>query len=300
MTLEYLHVDVFTPRAFSGNSLAVILNAGDLDPRQMLAITRELRHFESIFVQREKTKRAYSARVFDLLDELPFAGHPLIGAAAALHHRDGTTAEVEWSFELPSRTVSVASRRTHEGYSALLDQGEPLFLGEHTNREEVASAFGLAAADLDPRLPLATISTGLRYLVVPVERGALAKAAIKLDITDLVARAGAQYAVLLDDAALEMRHWTNDGKIEDVATGSAAGTIGAYRLRYAEARPDETFRLHQGRFTGRPSQLYVEPSGGSGPTRSVRVGGNVAIVGHGVLDVRPDRDPEGLTASADA
>lgn len=101
----------------------------------------------------------------------------------------------------------------------------------------------------------------------------MAKAAIGQDITDLVTRVGAQYAVLLDDAALGVRHWTNDGKIEDVATGSAAGTLGAYRLRYAGAPAGETFRLRQNRFTGRPSELFVEPSGSAGPSRSVEVGG---------------------------
>ena len=58
-----------------------------------------------------------------------------------------------------------------------------------------------------------------------------------------------------------MRHWNNDGIIEDVATGSAAGTIGAYRLRHGLARGGDTFILNQGQFTGRPSELRVLPEG---------------------------------------
>ena len=105
------------------------------------------------------------------------------------------------------------------------------------------------------------VSTGLRYLIVPVRPGALARARISRDITELLRGANAQFAVLLDESAVEVRHWNNDGIIEDVATGSAAGTIGAYRLRHGLARGGDTFILNQGQFTGRPSKLRVLPEG---------------------------------------
>lgn len=98
---------------------------------------------------------------------------------------------------------------------------------------------------------------------------------------------GAQFAVLLDEASLEIRHWNNDGIVEDIATGSAAGTIGAYRLKHGLAKAGETFILNQGRFTGRPSQLRVRAEGDSRSIASVLVGGDVALVGSGRLDVRP-------------
>jgi predicted PhzF superfamily epimerase YddE/YHI9 len=127
----------------------------------------------------------------------------------------------------------------------------------------------------------------LRYLIVPVVPGALEKARIRTDISALVKRAGAQFAVLLDEAALEIRHWNNDGIVEDVATGSAAGTVGAYRMRYCGARSGEIFALNQGRFAGRPSLIDVKPRGTADAVHSVLVGGKVAIVGHGVLEVLP-------------
>lgn len=75
--------------------------------------------------------------------------------------------------------------------------------------------------------------------------------------------------------------------VEDVATGSAAGTIGAYRLRHGLASDGEPFLLHQGRFAGRPSTLRVQPSGTPQEVRSVLVGGEVALVGRGALLVLP-------------
>ncbi len=118
---------------------------------------------------------------------------------------------------------------TGGGYSGWLDQGAPEFLGTFDDGAQIAAAFNLAPHDLDGDLPMEVVSTGLRYLIVPVGPGALARARISLDITELLHGIGAQFAVLLDESAVEVRHWNNDGILEDVATGSAAGTIGAYR-----------------------------------------------------------------------
>jgi trans-2,3-dihydro-3-hydroxyanthranilate isomerase len=227
------------------------------------------------------------ARVFDLFEELPFAGHPLIGAAAVLHRASGVADAQTWAVDLPRQTVRVTTTPTAAGYFSLLEQGVPRFLGTVPDRPAFARAFNLESHDLRPDLPLEVVSTGLRYLIVPVQPGVLERARITRDITKMLHGVNAQFAVLLDEAALEIRHWNNDGIVEDVATGSAAGTIGAYRLRHGLARGGETFILHQGRFTGRPSTLRVRPEGARDAVERVNVGGDVAFVGHGVLDVYP-------------
>jgi PhzF family phenazine biosynthesis protein len=284
--LTYRHVDVFAPRPYAGNSLAVFADSGGLDARQMLAITRELRHFEAIFLTPTDDLRRFGARIFDLFEELPFAGHPIIGAAAMLHDAGDNGDRAEWTFDLAHKSVTVATTRTATGLFGLLDQGAAEFLGEVANRDAVAAAFDLGSDDLDASLPLAVVSTGLCYLIIPVRPGALDRARIGTDISGLVQGVGAQFAVLLDEAALEVRHWNNDGVVEDVATGSAAGTIGAYRLRHCAAPSGQPFTLHQGRFAGRPSRLTVEPWG-SGDQVSVKVGGDVAVVGRGWLEALP-------------
>jgi predicted PhzF superfamily epimerase YddE/YHI9 len=72
-----------------------------------------------------------------------------------------------------------------------------------------------------------------------------------------------------------------------VATGSAAGTIGAYRLRHGLVRGGDTFILHQGQFTGRPSKLRVIPEGSANDVETVKVGGDVSFVGHGRIEALP-------------
>jgi trans-2,3-dihydro-3-hydroxyanthranilate isomerase len=122
---------------------------------------------------------------------------------------------------------------------------------------------------------------------VPVAPEVLSRAHLAQDITEGLRSVGAQFAVLFDGSTLEVRHWNNDGIIEDVATGSAAGTVGPYRLRHGLAQGGEVFVLNQGRFTGRPSTLRVQPEGTGSRVDCVKVGGDVALVGRGVLDARP-------------
>lgn len=106
-------------------------------------------------------------------------------------------------------------------------------------------------------LPLEVVSTGLKYLIVPVNPGVLQRARLTIDITEELRKVGAQFAVLFDENAGEIRHWNNDGVVEDIATGSAAGIIGAYGLRHRLRAPGQAFILNQGRFAGRPSVLNV-------------------------------------------
>jgi trans-2,3-dihydro-3-hydroxyanthranilate isomerase len=287
MSLEYLHVDVFSHAPYSGNSLAVFLNASGLTGEQMLRITQELRHFESIFLEPADHSNTVRARIFDLFEELPFAGHPSIGAAAVLHHASARSEPQTWRIELPDKLVSITTEHTVHGYFGMLDQGTPEFLGVVTEREVFARAFNLTPDDLRPDLPLEVVTTGLRYLIIPVKAGALARARILSDLTELLRGVNAKFAVLFDEEALEVRHWNNDGVLEDVATGSAAGTIGAYRLRHGLTHGGASFLLHQGRFAGRPSTLRVQPEGTPEMVQTVKVGGDVALVGRGVLDVLP-------------
>jgi len=173
--VAYHHVDVFSAVAYAGNSVAVIVNPPPLTSAQMALITRELRHFETVFVQTGPADGQARARVFDLAEELDFAGHPVLGAAAVLHQ--ATDAEPgaprDWTIGLKARGVQVRTiGRTGGHVSAVLDAGKPEFLGTlpRAERPAVAAALGLTAAELDDSLPLEVVSTGLRYLVVLEQR----------------------------------------------------------------------------------------------------------------------------------
>src|SRR5438105_15171626 len=77
MQRRYITVDVFTDRAFGGNPLAVVLDAGGMSTEQMQAVATEFNYSETTFVL-PPADRAHDAqvRIFTVNRELPFAGHP--------------------------------------------------------------------------------------------------------------------------------------------------------------------------------------------------------------------------------
>src|SRR5262245_4264133 len=257
----------------------------------MAQITGELRQFESIFLKPTGRQDHWQARIFDLFEELDFAGHPVIGAAAVLHHRhSGDAVHGRWTMELASGALTVETeRRGPAAFHAVLPEMPAPFLGQSSDvsRAQVASWFSLLIGDLDTRLPLEVISTGLRYLIVPVRNGALARARIshrELDVA--LAEVGAEYAYLVDVEAREGRHWNNDGVVEDAATGSAAGCVAAYLHRHGLIRDDHATELGQGRFINRPSTITISARSVDGEVL-VQVGGEVVLVGSGRLGVLP-------------
>ena len=287
--IEFVHVDVFASAPYRGNSVAVVYDPVGLDGAQMLATTRELRHFEAIFVRDERGcsragRRDAAVRVFDLFAELPFAGHPTLGAAVALHRDAQVMGTRTWTLRYPGKAVEVTVRPLASGWHAELDAGQPApFVSVPTAElPRIATAFGLSIGDLCPDLPVEVGSTGLRYLVVPVVNG-LDRASVVADLTPLVASLGADFAYLVDVDALEGRHWNNDGVIEDVATGSAAGVVGAYLVRHGRAAPDRTIELRQGRFVDRPSTISITVEGPADQPQRVRVGGGVHLVATGTI-----------------
>ncbi|MFB8757619.1 PhzF family phenazine biosynthesis protein [Streptomyces nigra] len=290
--MRFLHVNVFSDVPYGGNSLAVFPDATGLDPDQMLRITQELHHFESVFLFPSDAGAGprIRARVFDLSEELDFAGHPVIGAAAVLHRLAGMGRPADWTLELKARTVRVRVRQDGRSYEGVLDQGAASFLGQ-PDIEGLASWFDLEPRDLHPDLPPQVVSTGLRYLIVPVRPGVLDRARIRFDLTEPLHQVGAQFAYLLDADELEGRHWNNDGILEDVATGSAAGCVAAYLRRHERLAAEETVTLRQGRHLGRPSSMTIGTYDIAPDRHGVRVGGHVSLVAEGHLTELPRGTP---------
>lgn len=292
--VEYTHVDVFSARPYTGNSVAVVLDAPPLTESQMATITRELRHFETIFVSRQRGAHSAQARVFDLEGELAFAGHPVMGAAAVLHNAAHTDVgmTVTWSVELAARTVTVDTVSDGSRLSASLDQGRPDVVATPptSSLPEIAASIGLSSDDLDDDLVPEVLSTGLRYLIVPVRSAeALSRARIsRADFTEFLAQHDAEFVYVLHPGGIEGRHWNNDGVLEDVATGSAAGCVAAYLLRHGLTRDAEVSALRQGRYVGRPSILEIVAFGDAASVDRVVVTGDVSLVATGRLHALPE------------
>ncbi len=277
-------VDVFARGKLTGNGLTVFWECGDLSTDQMLALTREMRQFESIFLLDGPGNEEYQARIFTMEEELSFAGHPLIGLAAHLHQEygpqeNGIPEEQEWRIRLASRTVRLVSVNKGGHYSAAMDQGPPEFLGTigPADRKEYLAALNLTEEDA-AGLDMEVISTGLPYLIVPVARN-LDKARITIPhFEELLARHCAKFVYVLDVETREGRTWDNAGMVEDIATGSAAGPAAAYLHKAGLVPANRPFHLEQGRMTGRPSRMEVVVESDGDAVRNIRVSGDVFVV----------------------
>ncbi|MBX9915347.1 MAG: PhzF family phenazine biosynthesis protein [Pseudomonadaceae bacterium] len=283
--MQYWQMDVFAQRPLNGNGLSAFADARGLSSAAMQALTIELRQFESIFLIPGAAADQFSARIFTLEEELPFAGHPIIGAAALLHHLHSPAEHAQWTLQLSSKTVQVRSQRMAQGFYAEMDQGIAEF-GQELSAEaarEFASAFSLSDAELDSRYPATVVSTGLPYVLLPVTATGLAKAK-QTRLLDLeLLECGAAFVFLLDIDGLEGRTWDPAGQVEDIATGSAAGPVAAYLVRHGLHPAGQAFSLNQGRFLQRPSRLDVCVSADG----QVRVGGHVQLVARAELLIEP-------------
>lgn len=223
----------------------------------------------------------YRNRIFMTSGEIPFAGHPSLGAAVAFARRRGLATgrlTQQTGAGLQPVEVEVAGERA----AASMLQ-EPPELGPEVDPARALAAVGLAAAEAAPALAPQVVSTGLRHLLAPVgDEGALRRAAPDhAAIEALLAPLGAfcLYLVWVDPAggralARSFLRTLDEGG-EDPATGSAAGPLCAY---LAERRGEERVEIVQGVEMGRPSRLEAAIEGDR-----VRVGGKVVPVIDGTL-----------------
>lgn len=278
------HVDVFATRPLTGNGLTVFLGTDEWSAPVMQRLTQEMKQFESIFLS-EITSAGARARIFTVEEELPFAGHPVLGAAAVLHRTQTPEAGASsWVVKVPSGEVPVHTRKLGDHYLAEMNQGAAIFgpAVASAGLQPVLARLGLGSQDVADQPSAQVVSTGLPYLILPVRPEAFARAAISgSDLEMLLAALGAKFILLLDVAGREMRTWDNLGRVEDVATGSAAGPSAAYLFSLGLADPGLPMELAQGRFAGRPSKLQVRRD----TFGNLLVSGEVWPVSHGYLDL---------------
>jgi trans-2,3-dihydro-3-hydroxyanthranilate isomerase len=279
------HVDVFTDRALAGNGLTVVSSATSLDPDTMLRIAQELRQFETIFLF-EVVDGGAGARIFTPEEELAFAGHPVLGAAAVLHaesRRPGSEIQ-DWTLRVGGRPLGVTTAARDGGVIwAEMDQGPADVLAPLSPdvATRLAAAVGVEPSQLRRDLPTQVVSTGLRYLLLPVTVDGLAAShGADPELPSMLHEVGADFVYVLEPDRPEGRTWDNSGLTEDVATGSAAGPTAAYLISHGLRSHDEHFQVHQGRFVGRPSRIDVHRT----ETGSLRVGGLVAPFSRGTIE----------------
>jgi trans-2,3-dihydro-3-hydroxyanthranilate isomerase len=292
MERRFYTLDVFTTTRFEGNPLAVITDGDGLSNDVMLAIAREINLSETVFVQKPTEDNALARlRIFTTREELKLAGHPVIGTWFLLAEL-GVVPAQEGGVHVSQQTgagVLPVEIRFKEGrpQRVTMTQTDAAFRPAKINKKALAAALGLTPRDFDPKLEPEFVSTGIFNLMVPLRnRAALGK--ISMNMIDLRALLGKNGTMAYCFAP------SGNGKVfsrgmlpweqyEDAATGSAAGSLGAYMVRQGKLSPGHTLSILQGAEMGRPSHIEVEVTQ-SGKKLVPRVSGAAVKVFQGTID----------------
>lgn len=279
--MKYYHVDVFSSEILSGNGLTVVFPDKELSNQRLLGIAQEFKQFETIFVY-PQSNDGYPIKIFTVEEELDFAGHPIIGAGAVIHkYFYPNLRNVGIIFKIANRKISVKSEMLNNSFKVIMNQGKPQFLMtvSHNNYCDIASALNVGVSDLHKMYPIEVVSTGLPYLLVPLENN-LDKAKIIIpDFESFLSQFGAKFIYVFNPETLECRTWDNAGIVEDIATGSAAGPLYAYLVKNGFRKPGEIINISQGRFVNRPSIIQ----GWITDEKEVVLNGEVTFFGLGEL-----------------
>jgi trans-2,3-dihydro-3-hydroxyanthranilate isomerase len=291
MNHRFFTLDVFTTTRFQGNPLAVITDGDGLSNDQMLAIAREMNLSETVFVQKPTDDRALARlRIFTTKEELKLAGHPVIGTWFLLAEL-GVVPAQEGGVHILQQTgagVLPVEIRFKDGrpLRVTMTQKEAAFKPSKIQKKQLAAALGLTAKDFDPQLEPEFVSTGIFNLMVPLRnRAALAK--IQMNIVELARLLGKQgalaYCFTLGSGHLAFARGMMPWELyEDAATGSAAGSLGAYLVKHGKLGAAQTLGVTQGVEMGRPSQIEAEVTR-SGKKLTPRVSGAAVKVFEGVI-----------------
>jgi trans-2,3-dihydro-3-hydroxyanthranilate isomerase len=277
---RYVVADVFTDTALTGNQLAVFTDARDLDSLTMQALAKEMNFAESVFVLRPQVEDAdVRIRIFTPENELPFAGHPTLGAAFVL---GGPLQKIVLRIETGAGVVPVELER--EGPKIIFGwMDQPIPPWESFDQvDELLAALGVAKSGL----PVELYHLGPTHLYVELDSPEEV-AALLPDFAALgrVTGAGVNCFARTGEGWKTRMFAPAHGVNEDAATGSAAGPLAIHLARHGRIQFGEEIEITQGAEIGRPSKLYAQVEGEGDRIDRVRVGGSAVIVARGEFNL---------------
>lgn len=291
---DYAIVDVFTNTPFKGNPLAVLPRAQGLSDAEMQTIAGEFNLSETVFLLPPVTREAsVQARIFTPRRELPFAGHPTIGAAAVFSDRDHVTPPFFIDEQVGPVKIDASGDCAEERLFWLTTP--PVTFYESLDREFCATLLGLDVRDVRSDVLPGFVSAGSPLLFICLETpDAVDRAELQpqylLQALGSVNSVGTFiFALKEPDSRTTFDVYSRmfapqTGIIEDPATGGATGPLAAYMMRCG-LMPDNkpiAFVSEQGTKMGRQSFLHVQID----PIeRTIKVGGSVVEIARGALSV---------------
>jgi trans-2,3-dihydro-3-hydroxyanthranilate isomerase len=286
-------VDVFAEQKYAGNQLAVFPEGGSFTDEEMQLIARETNFSETTFILPGRSENGgYNVRIFSLDEELPFAGHPTLGTAYIIQREIIKEEVPQIILNLPVGPIPVEiAYRDGKPQELFMLQQQPSY-GEILDPFDLAAVLNIDPAEIDSRFPIQEVSTGLPFIIIPL-KSLKVQSEIKVNIERFMAFVESREAKSLYVFCPETYHENNDlnarmfdyynGIPEDPATGSAAGCLAAYLLKYRYCGGAEIdLRIEQGFEIKRPSLILIRAAE-SGGEMEINVGGRVIPVAEGRL-----------------
>ncbi|WP_097866735.1 PhzF family phenazine biosynthesis protein [Streptomyces sp. rh34] len=279
---RYVVVDAFANEPLRGNPVAVFFGASDLTADRMQRIAQEMNLSEVTFLLPPTTGDAdLRVRIFTPVNELPFAGHPLLGTAVAValdHGRDRLRLETAMGV-VPFEVVRAPGG---DGAHASMEQPIPEWR-PYEHADALLAALGLDSSTL----PVEIYRNGPRHVFVGLPDVA-ALDALRPDHRALAAFEDMAANCFAPDG----EHWQTRmfspayGVVEDAATGSAAGPLAIHLARHGLVPYGRAIEIHQGVRLGRRSIMVAEATVGTGgEIARVRVGGHGVVAAEGTIRV---------------
>jgi len=282
----FYQVDVFSNKLFGGNPLAVFLKGEDFKEEQLLQAAREMNLSETTFVFPPSHPDAdFNVRIFTPEKEIPFAGHPTLGTAFVLKYT-GLIPSTKNHSLLNFKTGLVPVNIQDDGtISMQTPPGE--ILQTFSNTKEIAKSLGLKENNIEPGLPIQTVTTGFPALLVPINSlGALKEILLDLALLKPLLEEGkADMIYPFTRQTFDQKNSIHArgfapfiGIPEDPGTGSVASALGYYL--YEKNSKEKSIIIEQGYEMTRPSNIFVEIDE---KTKEIRIGGKVKLVFKGTL-----------------
>ena len=271
--------DVFTEVALAGNQLAVFPDAARIPEKMLQKLARETNFSETVFCYAPKKGGDARVRIFTPGNELPFAGHPILGTATVLGLlRRRTSIVLECGRGNVPVTLSLGKNRARGWMVQPLPQ---------VKRFPQAAALCRALGVKRSVLPVEIYDNGIQHVYVMVATEAevaalrpdaarLARVAPSIGVNCFAGR-GKHYKTRMFAADM--------GVAEDPATGSAAGPLCAHLVRHGLIASGTQIEIRQGAEIGRPSLLLARVTATRERIERQEVGGSAIVVGEGSFDI---------------
>ena len=275
-TFRYVLADVFTDTPLEGNGLAVFTDARELPEETLQPLARELNLSETVYVYPAEAGGHARIRIFTPMDELPFAGHPVLGTAFVLA---APLQLPEIVLETGKGPIPVRLER-EEGRISFGWMSQPVPTVEpFADAVELLAAVGVESSEL----PVEAYDNGARHVYVALS----SVEAVEALEPDLQALKRLQGIVGTNCFAGGGDRWKTrmfapaDGVPEDPATGSAAGPLACHLARHGRTPFGTDIVISQGAEIRRPSTLHARVTGSAEKIERVDVGGSAVIVARG-------------------